>query len=116
MKTQEEERHIVRHLVISVHRQAKKMMTNLMERKPQRSPPSATTLQTPILDIEIKTLKTAGLITLRTLAMPRLAVMSEERNVTRNKSWSLEPGDPIMPKVALPLLEDLLAARNLDMM
>ena len=33
-----------------VHRQARKMTMNRMERKPLRSPPSETTLQTPTLD------------------------------------------------------------------
>ena len=41
----------IQNLTIIVHRQARKMTMNRMERKPLRSPPSETTLQTPTLDI-----------------------------------------------------------------
>ena len=41
----------IQNLANNVHRHARKMTMNRMERKPLRSPPSETTLQTPTLNI-----------------------------------------------------------------
>ena len=41
-------------LAQSVEMQERKMMMNLMERYPPRSPPSATTLQTPTFEVKIR--------------------------------------------------------------
>ena len=91
-------------LADSVKKQARNIMMNLMERYPPRTPPCATTLQTPTYRSRLKFLL-QQIFTFRTLAMPRLAVTHEEETVIRNKEPFLYSCTMMM--AALPLLEDI---------
>ena len=86
-----------KNLLRSAERQARKMRMNWMERNPLRSPPSATTLHTPTLDILIKTLIYQQIITLRLFAMPRLAEMTEVKKERTNKVEPYELPAPMKP-------------------